>query len=201
MCEWLHPKVLCLSSGILDAATIRLLSLGNWPNLESLHLDRNSLSACDIEELVKGNWHKLQSLHLCNNHLDAAAMVHLANGSWPLLKRLSLARNHLDVKALQNLIQGACFELETLDLSRNTIGEHCWGIGLTDPCCDAAIAVLRGDSDIVLKAGKNWLSPAKQLGYELWPKMRFLNLSNFKDLDSSCCDDFADIECYPASDE
>jgi len=158
--------------------------------LDSLDLGRNSLSACDIEVLVKGKWHKLQTLHLYENHLDAAAMVHLANGSWPLLRRLGLASNRLNVKALQYLMKGAWFELETLDLSDNmTRGNRLsgWGTGLTGPCCDAAIAVLRGDSDVVLKEGVNWLSPAKQLGYGLWPKMRFLNPINFRCSDSSHC--------------
>ncbi len=201
MCEWWYLRELCLSSSKIDATATRRLSLGNWPNLDSLDLGRNSLSACDIEVLVKGNWHKLQTLHLYENHLDAAAMVHLANGSWPLLRRLGLAWNHLDVKALQYLMKGAWFELETLDLSDNMTGRNwvCgWGTGLTGPCCDAAIVVLRGDSDVVLKEGVNWLSPAKQLGYGLWPKMRFLNLSNFRCSDSSHCNLSLDMECYPA---
>jgi len=194
-----------LSRSIINGTKAQLFSLGNWPNLNSLSLRRNLLSACDIEALVKGNWHKLQSLDLCENNLDAAAMVHLANGSWPLLRMLGLAQNHLDVKALQYLIKGAWFELETLDLSDNMTsrswGNCDWGTGLTGPCCDAAIAVLRGDSNVVLNEGRNWLSPAEHLGYGLWPKMRFLNLSYFRCLDSSDCDDFSDMECRPADDE
>jgi len=185
MCEWLHLRELCLSISKLDATAIQRLSLGNWPNLNYLDLESNSLSACDIEVLVKGKWPKLQSLQLSENHLDAAAMVHLANGSWPLLRRLGLASNRLTVKALQYLMKGAWVELETLDLSDNMIhrewgGRGDRGTGLTGSCCDAAIAVLRGDSNVILKEGRNWLSPAEYLGYGLWPKMRSLNLSTFR---------------------
>ena len=150
VCEWLHLRELGLSSCKLDATAIRRLSMGNWPNLDSLDLGRNSLFASDIRALVKGNWHKLQALYLYENHLDAAAIVHLANGSWPLLRSLILAWNSLDVKALQSPIKGAWSELETLDLSNNMTGDWIsgWGTGLTGPCYDAAIAVLRGDSDV-----------------------------------------------------
>ncbi len=199
MCEWLHLKKLCLSCCKLNAIAIWLLCLGNWPNLESLNLGENSLLASDIEVWVKGNWPNLQALHLCENNLDAAAMVHLANGSWPLLRRLSLSWNRLDVKALQNLMKGAWFELETLDLHDNMTGRHRiygWGTGLTGPCCVAAIAVLRGDSD-VLKEGVNWLSPAKQLGNGLWPKMKFLNLSNMRCSDTSYGNLSLDMKRYP----
>lgn len=204
MCEWLHLRKLCLSSSKLDAAAIRRLSLGNWPNLDSLDLGRNSLLASDIEALVKGKWYKLQTLYLYENCLDAAAMVHLANGSWPLLRSLSLAWNRLDVEALQNLMKGAWFELETLDLCDNMTGSdriYGWGTGLTGPCCDAAIAVLRGDSDVVLQEGVNWLSPAKQLGNGQWPKLRFLNLSNIRCSDSSHGSLSRDMKCYLPDDE
>ena len=177
-----------------------LQQFGGSPWATGLDLGHNSLLAYDIEVLVKCNWPNLQALHLCNNRLDAAAMVHLANGSWPLLRRLILAQNSLDVKALQHLMKGAWFELETLDLHDNMTGRHRiygWGTGLTGPCCVAAIAVLRGDSDVVLKEGVNWLSPAKQLGNGLWPKMRFLNLSNLRCSDTSYGNLSVDMKCYP----
>ena len=114
-----------------------------------------------------------------------------------MLRRLSLARNRLDVKALQNLMKGAWFELETLDLCDNMTGSlSCaWGTGLTGPCCVEAIAVLRGDSDVVLKEGVNWLSPAKQLGNGLWPKMRVL--SNIRCSDTSYGNLSLDMKRYP----
>ena len=148
-----------------------LQQFGGSPWATGLDLSHNSLLAYDIEVLVKCNWPNLQALHLCNNRLDATAMVHLANGSWPLLRRLSLARNSLDVKALQYLIKGAWSQLERLDLSNNMTNDSwIWDTGLTGPCCDAAIAVLRGDSDVVLKEGRNWLSPTNILGSDYGPR-------------------------------
>ena len=152
-----------------------------WQQLRHLSLSWNGLDQAAIMHLVQGDYPRLQTLNLAGTRLTQPAMVFLVNGRWPLLHKLDLSHNHLDVEALALLMTGDWPLLETLDLSDNIMGFDmmtAWGTGLTGPCCQEAIKLLAGNSNIVLKEGVNKLGPSDKLGHSLWPGLKLLNLGN-----------------------
>ncbi len=146
-----------------------------WRQLRHLSLSWNDLDEAAIMHLVQGDWTGE------GTSLIRPAMVYLVHGRWPLLQKLDLSHNHLDVEALALLMRGDWPLLETLDLSDNIMGfdmRTAWGTGLTGPCCQEAIKLLAGNSNIVLKEGVNKLGPSDKLGHSLWPGLKLLNLGN-----------------------
>ena len=76
------------------------LSLGDWPQLNTLQLRGNHVGCTEHKGVVKGKWPLLQHLDLSDNMLHDTALNDLAGAGWPFLQSLDLSRNCFDAAAL-----------------------------------------------------------------------------------------------------
>ncbi len=145
-----------LDEGRLDEECIWLLTQAHWPKLKTLFLP-NSLTIASVKQLSNGRWPQLESLDLggclylyglawprifpdvfpctkqlwpCLKSLDLSAtdicaegLVELVKGALPLLASLSLSHNRfVDAAAIEQLVSGEWPLLEVLNLADCDVG-------------------------------------------------------------------------------
>ena len=104
--SWPSLRHLNLSMIELEDEDFSILSLGKWPLLEELHLQRTKLTLIGIEALIDGsNWPQLRHLNLSFNEIRDEGLSRLSRKNWPpLLETVDLGLTRVTTKGLLNFL-------------------------------------------------------------------------------------------------
>ena len=97
--KWPQLKSLNLSYNDITDEGIRILSQGNWLQLEILHLEGIKITSTGVEAIID-KWPKLKLLNLSSNNIKDECFKILSRGNWPLLETLNLDNIDVSKKAL-----------------------------------------------------------------------------------------------------
>ena len=123
MCQWPLLESLTLCSGRLDDAQASLIFRADWPLLRNLKLPNNCLM--DLEGVDHNRWPQLESVCLRGNPVSNTGLRRLVSAQWPKLTsfRLSSVASLAGRPTLtwHQLIEANWPMLSSLDVSRYTI--------------------------------------------------------------------------------